>query len=1201
MIMDNTPKVPGALSIIAEQLPKWWNDPGSEGLKGTVETMIPQDAIDLGLMVAGGPGGKLARKAGVALMGAGASTDAQAGNIIPAVLTGMKKFLPELMVDLRKGASRSELMQKYGMFPLTHNAVDVVEHLPTPGSARVLDKTLLARMSDPAFSNPQARAISLGELLNHPELYAKVPDLKGLTVAQLRGLRTAAAGEYSLKSPGSLLPKSGRHEPGADTGLEMIVTGANPFERHPITPHFADVTPLSGLERGDYSLLDHEVNHALQARARGSVTDGPWETRLHEVNASLGAQDIPTDTLIQQLDEVFPLGDFQGFNAQKFEAPNIGNSSQQALALQNLRGLPNLRQRMRDFTGYAEGGPVKPKGMEHTRSSGQDATTQPLTGSALKALVRGWMAGTAGLPGDLEGLARAGLHMGAAPDSWFAKNVSRDPALPTTEFYKDWLPGKQQGDELLNTLGSITGGMGATLPVKAAKGALSRIAAAAPGPMAGSRAAMRGVIKAPGGNWLSGSVEDALRKLQRSEALDNPEQARALNQFIDKQLTRYVQKDMATERDPIRALAERGVLHIDPTDYYLAEKRVHPSGESLQKLGQSPWAARWENISDNVLRNEPASDLLADRMMSTGDNPHLRQNPWLATVPPETRVNRVDRGYDVTQDLGFGHLMDELRNATNINSGLPAHLRLDPASLARVSVPQAVERVAKINDWRAAQKAAADQALANNAATVLHKDYPDKGFKWVELRTPPIETAPEGWSVQPSTLKEGFLDIVDPRGQRSFGGATEQAALEKLGVVHGRSALEDAIKYEGDTMNHCVGKYCDDVASGKSRIYSLRDAKGQPHTTIEVVPKGAVFSDVAKHIGPERADELLDQGVTLSEMIKGIPDFQYPQEIKQIKGKGNKAPNPEYLPYVQDFVKSGKWSDVGDLGNTGLRRATDAWNPNEEKLIKAAGIKFPTHATQQEIDAINQQVWPGVMGPAKPPGFADGGSVRALANAAIGSSNLAKQVGSSADAARSIAAGNGSLGDLNSLRQMASELGYTMPGLSQAMGLAATANAGYNMAKDPTGMNAAKFAAKVNPIAAQALSLYNMATDATPQDAANFIVGFHPLLRAYNGLADSFGFANIGQLAANLTMIGDPEAPAQLQDMFSNNPNSDALTRTANDIAQRTGADSMDALMGATGAFGTEPGYTGYYSGDRALGPPSGGFSMGSHSIGGGD
>lgn len=402
---------------------------------------------------------------------------------------------------------------------------------------------------------------------------------------------------------------------------------------------------------------------------------------------------------------------------------------------------------------YAQGGPVS-RPMEHKRSEGQDASTQPLTGSALKALVRGWMAGTAGLPGDLEGLARAGLHMGAAPDSWFAKNVSRDPALPTSEFYKEWLPGKQQGDEVLNTIGSITGGVGATLPVKAAKGALSRVAAAAPGPMAGSRAAMRGVIKAPGGNWLSGSVEDALR------------------------------------------------------------------GE---------------------------------------------------------------------------------------------------------------------------------------------------------------------------------------------------------------------------------------------------------------------------------------------------------------------------------------------------------------------------------------------------PGFADGGSVRALANAAIGSSNLAKQVGSSADAVRSIAAGDASMSDLNSLRQMASELGYTAPGLSQALGLAATAKAGYNMATDPTGTNAAKFAAKVNPIAAQALSLYKMATDAEPVDAANFIVGFHPLLQAYNGLADSFGFANIGQLAANLTKIGNPEAPAQLRDTFSNNANSDALTRTVNDIAQSTGADSMDTLMGVTGAFGTEPGYTGYYSGvdggggDTSSASSSGSFGGSFPSYSGGD
>lgn len=45
---------------------------------------------------------------------------------------------------------------------------------------------------------------------------------------------------------------------------------------------------------------------------------------------------------------------------------------------------------------------------------------------------------------------------------------------------------------------------------------------------------------------------------------------------------------------------------------------------------------------------------------------------------------------------------------------------------------------------------------------------------------------------------------------------------------------------------------------------------------------------------------------------------ELPPTIIQIKGKSNRKPNDEYLPFVQDFVRSGQWSDVGDFGNTGL-------------------------------------------------------------------------------------------------------------------------------------------------------------------------------------------------------------------------------------------------------------------------------------------
>lgn len=805
-----------------------------------------------------------------------------------------------------------------------------------------------------------------------------------------------------------------------------------------------------------------------------------------------------------------------------------------------------------DKRKYAGGGAVRARSeMEHRRSEGQDASTQPLTGSALKALVRGWLAGTAGLPGDIEGLARKGINWSFGPGG---VNIDPTPALPTTDFYKEWLPGKQQGDDVISTIGSVFGGVGATKPIALGKGALSRVASAAPGPMAGSLAAQRGVIKAPGGNWLSGSVEDALGGLRRhvptEEALARAEAITpnavaelraaaipdaALNNFIDKQLTRYVKNDMATERDPIRALAERGVLHVDPSEFYLANRSVHPSGESLQKLGQSPIAKQWENISDNVLRDEPASALMADRMLSTGENPHLRQNPWLAKVPPETRINRIDRGYDVTQDLGFGHLMDELRNATNPNSGLPRELLLKPESLSRVSMPQAVEHVAKINEWRAAQKAEADMARANNAATVLHKDYPDKGFKWVELK-----------GRNPEEFEQSISDL----GPKEWDEAVAKFRTER------QRELQDALKYEGDTMGHCVGGYCPDVLEGKSRIFSLRDAKGQPHVTIET--------------GPSASNRVRD-------LQSGTPtDYR----IVQIKGKANRKPNDEYLPYVQDFVKSGKWSDVGDLHNTGLipytRKVQEV--PQGFTGRTTLGVPFDEvgipegYYTNDELLG-HLRDWQKRTGNA--PGYADGGTVRNVVNAAVGGTGLAKAVGNAQTAVGNIASGNASLGDLKALRDMASQLGYSSPGLSQALGLAGVAKSGYNAVTDPSIKNVTGFAATVNPIAAQALGLYNAATDPNPGTFVDAISSFNPVARGYNALANSFNFATLGQLLGNVNKISDADAPAQLRDLFSNNPNSSANAREANALAAKYGIDPMDAMMHVLGVEGAPvPGQT---------------------------
>ena len=91
---------------------------------------------------------------------------------------------------------------------------------------------------------------------------------------------------------------------------------------------------------------------------------------------------------------------------------------------------------------------------------------------------------------------------------------------------------------------------------------------------------------------------------------------------------------------------------------------------------------------------------------------------------------------------------------------------------------------------------------------------------------------------------------------------------------------------------------------------------------------------------------------------KDNPDTQ---RILQFKGKQNRAPNPEYLPMVQDFVKSGQWSDVGDLQNTGLIDA------------RAAGKTLPgkpAFMTQDEYKAFQEELG------TPPTGFASGGQVK---------------------------------------------------------------------------------------------------------------------------------------------------------------------------------------------------------------------------------
>jgi len=467
-------------------------------------------------------------------------------------------------------------------------------------------------------------------------------------------------------------------------------------------------------------------------------------------------------------------------------------------------------------------------------------------------------------------------------------------------------------------------------------GGIEAVPALASKGMAMLPAAM-GVIKAKGGNWLTGSVEDVLRPLQRAlgveregvetfsgmtdRAVENAKRTFAIDDWVAGPLTKYVKTRMASPDDELRKLADQGVLHFAPDEpgsfnSLLYGRRQElgqkPMGEATSDLGMS-----WEGLSDNAIGIHKGGNEYGDAFAISIDPRNLDK-------------------------LGFRHLTDELSNALNPESGLPRALQLSPDQMKNLSVEKAVRRVADINKWRADNLAEANKVIANNAATLSHKEY---------------QTVPGHGGGQPNEKGLKWMELKHQGDDKPF---------------------QDAVKYEGDTMGHSVGGYASEgtyglgglqaARDGKVQLYTLRDKAGKPHVTIEVgEPKSAQYwnkQDVPLAVW-ERFRNDARPYVLQKYLQENEPDLYLKLaekkgvgklSITQIKGAKNSAPKDEYVPFIQDFIRNGNFSDVGDLANAQMKRASQTFNKTELKTLEKHGAKLTgeEYLTNTEVEALQR-------------------------------------------------------------------------------------------------------------------------------------------------------------------------------------------------------------------------------------------------------
>lgn len=403
-------------------------------------------------------------------------------------------------------------------------------------------------------------------------------------------------------------------------------------------------------------------------------------------------------------------------------------------------------------------------------------------------------------------------------------------------------------------------------------------------------------VKEPGGMWHPEAVErlsrpllgnatpEAIRGLERAFAHDpvggashiEPRKAYASN--ITRMVQTYLNRYAGTTRDPLKDIEV-------------------PYGEGTK---------RWEELTDAVAKSTPAG--------FGADAPGARSGEAIWQLASGGTEEKALTSY-------LRHVGDYLGQ------------NVDPAKLPQYDLVRAVKETAA-NDARVAREME-KAASAETAQLPVYRAYPD-GYKWVELKLPEKLTPEQARGVRRATEKDPIRSdrfgqmaeideppklyvALDQDGKIVTNNYTKETAV---GETPQEAWLAGQLAREGNTMGQCVGGYCEDVASGNTKIYSLRDPKGKSHVTVEVEP-----GDPAHSYIPEGAS---------------VP----PENILQIKGKQNRAPNEAYLPYVQDFVKGEKWGDVRDLENTGLHRR-DALPREEQALV-------PPDQTYLTIDEVKQ-------------------------------------------------------------------------------------------------------------------------------------------------------------------------------------------------------------------------------------------------------
>ena len=384
---------------------------------------------------------------------------------------------------------------------------------------------------------------------------------------------------------------------------------------------------------------------------------------------------------------------------------------------------------------------------------------------------------------------------------------------------------------------------------------------------------------------VGGQWDDTTR-FKIEDKLGNVTQNEDVSNWLKTTGRKYLMNRMGTPDDEIRKLLDKDISHLPPNKLSELDRYMSLNDKEMVRAKRKIEGFPAEGEADTAAGKK--WEMMTDEWVNPNpaslyqDPRFIESNPWVAKLDPETRVYSGERGAaHLVNETGMHEVAEALERS--IKEGT-----LKPEQLNKVSMEDAVKLA---HSYRVK-----DEAEVAKELPVLF-DYPESGMSWHEITHEDPET------------------------------------------------LRKILKREGETMQNCIGNYCEDVTEDGTRLFSLRDKSGKPHVNIELKPtQGVMFSQMEAELG-DKASQLLEAGWTPKEIVNKYPELnKYRQyRVNQIKGKQNEAPIHDYIPFVQDFIKNqGPFTEVRDLGNAGLL---------DLRRAKEHGV------FDEEIPAINRELF----------------------------------------------------------------------------------------------------------------------------------------------------------------------------------------------------------------------------------------------------